>query len=317
MKKTKIIFFGTPDFAVKSLKVINDNFDVLCVVTSPDKKSGRGLKINESEVKRFSSNNNIPVKQPENLTNDDFLDEISSLGAELFIVVAFKKLPKEVFSIPALGTINLHASLLPDYRGAAPINWVLINNEKVTGVTTFFINERIDHGDIILKEKITINDEDDFESLYNKLSIIGSKVLLRTIIIVASGKAKIQKQDESKGLNLAPKLNARNTRINWNDNIDKILGMVRGLSPSPGSWTTLKNGDKEKILRPVSELVSLGFEIYATDGTAEFFNKNSWLPLLSMPPFSKVKITSAFCIVLNLCAIIIVVLSFINSSSAN
>ena len=252
MKKTKIIFFGTPDFAVKSLKVINDNFNVLCVVTSPDKKSGRGLKINENEVKRFSSDNNIPIKQPENLTNNDFLNEISSLDAELFIVVAFRKLPKEVFSIPALGTINLHASLLPDYRGAAPINWVLINNEKVTGVTTFFINERIDHGDIILKEEITINDDDDFESLYNKLSIIGSKVLLRTIIIVASGKAKIQKQDESKGLNMAPKLNSTNTRINWNDNIDKILGMIRGLSPSPGSWTTLKNGDKEirvKILK--------------------------------------------------------------------
>ena len=223
MKKTKIIFFGTPDFAVKSLKVINDNFDVLCVVTSPDKKSGRGLKINESEVKRFSSNNNIPIKQPENLSNNDFLDEISSLGAELFIVVAFKKLPKEVFSIPALGTINLHASLLPDYRGAAPINWVLINNERITGVTTFFINEKIDHGDIILKQEILINDDDDFKSLYNRLSVIGSEVLLKTIKIVASGKAKIQKQDENKDLNIAPKLNARNTRINWNDNIDKIL----------------------------------------------------------------------------------------------
>ena len=252
MKKTKIIFFGTPGFAVKSLKVINDNFDVLCVVTSPDKKSGRGLKINESEVKRFSSENNIPVKQPENLTNKDFLDEISSLGAELFIVVAFKKLPKEVFLIPALGTINLHASLLPDYRGAAPINWVLINNERITGVTTFFINEKIDHGDIILKQEILINDNDDFKSLYNRLSVIGSKVLLKTIKVVASGKAKIQMQDENKDLNLAPKLNSRNTKINWNENADKILGMIRGLSPRPGAWTTLKNGDKElrvKILK--------------------------------------------------------------------
>ena len=252
MKKTKIIFFGTPDFAVKSLKVINENFDVVCVVTSPDKKSGRGLKINESEVKRFSLNNSIPIKQPESLVDSDFLDEISSLDAELFIVVAFKKLPVKVFSLPSLGTINLHASLLPDYRGAAPINWVLINNEKTTGVTTFFINERIDHGDIILKEEITINDDDNFQSLYNRLSIIGSKVLLKTIKIVASGKTKIQKQDESKDLNVAPKLNSENTRINWNDSTDKILGMIRGLSPKPGSWTTLKNGDKEirlKILR--------------------------------------------------------------------
>ena len=166
MKKTKIIFFGTPDFAVKSLKAINDNFDVVCVVTSQDKKSGRGLKMNESRVKRFSSDNNIPIKQPVNLTNEDFLYEISSLGAELFIVVAFKKLPKEVFSIPALGTINLHASLLPDYRGAAPINWVLINNERITGVTTFFINEKIDHGDIILKQEILINDRSSYSNNY-------------------------------------------------------------------------------------------------------------------------------------------------------
>lgn len=252
MKKTKIIFFGTPEFAVKSLKVINENFDVVCVVTSPDKKSGRGLKINESEVKRFSFNNSIPIKQPESLVDSDFLDEISSLDAELFIVVAFKKLPVKVFSIPSLGTINLHASLLPDYRGAAPINWVLINNEQTTGVTTFFINEKIDHGDIILKEEITINDDDNFQSLYNRLSIIGSKLLLKTIKIVASGKAKIQKQDESKDLNIAPKLNSRNTKINWNESTDKILGMIRGLSPIPGAWTILKNGDKEirlKILK--------------------------------------------------------------------
>ena len=256
MKKTKIIFFGTPDFAVKSLKVINENFDVVCVVTSPDKKSGRGLKINESEVKRFSLNNSIPIKQPESLVDSDFLDEISSLDAELFIVVAFKKLPVEVFSIPSLGTINLHASLLPDYRGAAPINWVLINNEQTTGVTTFFINEKIDHGDIILKEEITINDDDNFQSLYNRLSIIGSKVLLKTIKIVASGKTKIQKQDESKDLNVAPKLNSENTRINWNDSTDKILGMIRGLSPIPGSWTTLKNGDKEIRLKILKASIS-------------------------------------------------------------
>lgn len=252
MKRIKIIFFGTPDFAVKSLKVINDNFDILCVVTSPDKKSGRGLKINESKVKRFSSDNNIPFQQPEELTNKDFISEISSLCADLFIVVAFRKLPKEVFSIPLLGTINLHASLLPNYRGAAPINWVLINNEKVTGVTTFFINERIDYGDIILQEEVIITNDDNFETLYNKLSIIGSKVLLKTIEIVASGKAQILKQDESKDLKKAPKLNSNNTRINWNDNIDKIIGMIRGLSPKPGSWTNLKNGDKEirvKILK--------------------------------------------------------------------
>ena len=282
MKKIKIIFFGTPDFAVKSLKAINDNFDVVCVVTSQDKKSGRGLKMNESRVKRFSSDNNIPIKQPENLTNKEFLYEISSLGAELFIVVAFKKLPKEVFSIPALGTINLHASLLPDYRGAAPINWVLINNERITGVTTFFINEKIDHGDIILKQEILINDDDDFKSLYNRLSVIGSEVLLKTIKIVASGKAKIQKQDESKDLNLAPKLNSTNTRINWNENTDKILGMIRGLSPRPGSWTTLKNGDKEfrvkilkaSLLRKISPSESSIGKVLVINNEIHIFSKD-------------------------------------------
>ena len=252
MKKTKIIFFGTPGFAIESLKVINNNFDVLCVVTSPDKKSGRGLKINESEVKKFSSQNNIPIKQPYDLTNKDFIDEISSLCADIFIVVAYRKLPEEVFSIPELGTINLHASLLPNYRGAAPINWALINNEKITGVTTFFINERIDHGDIILKEEVMISDDDDFGSLYNKLSIIGSDILLKTIKLVVSGKSVIHKQVENKNVNVAPKLNSINTKINWNDSTDKILGMIRGLSPIPGSWTILKNGDNEirlKILK--------------------------------------------------------------------
>ena len=252
MKKTKIIFFGTPGFAVESLKIINKNFDVLCVVTSPDKKSGRGLKINQSEVKKFSSQNNIPIKQPYDLTNNDFIDEISSLCADMFIVVAYRKLPEEVFSIPELGTINLHASLLPNYRGAAPINWALINNEKITGVTTFFINERIDHGDIILKEEVMISDDDDFGSLYDKLSIIGSEVLLKTIKIVVGGKLVIHKQVETKNLNVAPKLNSINTRINWNDSTDKILGMIRGLSPLPGSWTILRNGDNEirlKILK--------------------------------------------------------------------
>ena len=249
MKKIKIIFFGTPDFAVKSLKVINDNYEVLCVVTSPDKKSGRGLKIHESEVKKFSSQNNITIKQPNDLRNNHFIDEISSLNADMFIVVAFRKLPKEVFSIPPQGTINLHASLLPDYRGAAPINWVLINNEKITGVTTFFIDERVDYGDIILTEKVVINDDDDFGSLYNKLSNIGSKILLKTIEVVASGKAMIYKQVENKNLNLAPKLDQGNTRINWKDSTDKIIGLIKGLSPIPGSWTMLENGDKKIRLK--------------------------------------------------------------------
>ena len=245
MEKPKIIFFGTPSFAVKSLELINSNCDVLCVVTSQDKKSGRGLKIHQSEVKKFSVMNNILIKQPMDLKNFDFINQIKSMNADLFIVVAFKKIPKEVYSIPKLGTINLHASLLPNYRGAAPINWALINNEKVTGVTTFFINERIDHGDIISKKEVLIDSNDDYRSLYRKLSVIGSNLLLETIMLVFKGKFQIIKQSKVINDKKAPKLNSKNTRINWEDNTERILGMIKGLSPSPGSWTILKNGDDE------------------------------------------------------------------------
>ena len=245
MEKPRIIFFGTPDFALKSLELINFHCDILCVVTSQDKKSGRGLRIHQSEVKKFSIINNLLIKQPEDLKNIDFINQIKSMNADLFIVVAFRKIPKEVYSIPKLGTINLHASLLPDYRGAAPINWALINNEKVTGVTTFFINEKIDHGDIISKKEVLIDNDDDYKSLYRKLSIIGSNLLLETIMIVFKGKFQIISQSKVNNKKKAPKLNSENTRINWEDNTERILGMIRGLSPSPGSWTILKNGDNE------------------------------------------------------------------------
>ena len=245
MEKPKIIFFGTPDFALKSLELINFHCDILCVVTSQDKKSGRGLRIHQSEVKKFSIINNLLIKQPEDLKNIDFINQIKSMNADLFIVVAFRKIPKEVYSIPKLGTINLHASLLPDYRGAAPINWALINNEKVTGVTTFFINEKIDHGDIISKKEVLIDNDDDYKSLYRKLSIIGSNLLLETIMIVFKGKFQIISQPKVNNKKKAPKLNSENTRINWEDNTERILGMIRGLSPSPGSWTILKNGENE------------------------------------------------------------------------
>lgn len=245
MEKPKIIFFGTPDFALKSLELINSHCDILCVVTSQDKKSGRGLRIHQSEVKKFSIINNILIKQPEDLKNIDFINQIKSMNADLFIVVAFRKIPKEVYSVPKLGTINLHASLLPDYRGAAPINWALINNEKVTGVTTFFINEKIDHGDIISKKEVLIDNDDDYKSLYRKLSIIGSNLLLETIMMVYKGKFQIISQSKVNNKKKAPKLNSENTRINWEDNTERILGMIRGLSPSPGSWTILKNGDDE------------------------------------------------------------------------
>ena len=252
MNKLKIIFFGTPSFAVDSLHEINLNYNVDCAVTTPDKKSGRGQKISESKVKQYAKKNNIKILQPENLNDREFINQIEAIQPDLIIVVAFRKLPFEIFSIPKYGTINLHASLLPNYRGAAPINWCLINNEKKTGVTTFFINEKIDQGDVLLKEEIIISDEDNFGSLYLKLSSIGSKLLVKTINGVVTDTLKASKQLINEDLKIAPKLSKENTRIIWNKPTKEILGKIRGLSPIPGAWTILKNGDSEirmKILK--------------------------------------------------------------------
>ncbi len=252
MNELKIIFFGTPSFAVDSLHEINLNYNVDCAVTTPDKKSGRGQKINESKVKQYAKKNNIKILQPENLNDKEFINQIEAIQPDLIIVVAFRKLPFEIFSIPKYGTINLHASLLPNYRGAAPINWCLINNEKKTGVTTFFINEKVDQGDVLLKEEIIISDEDDFGSLYLKLSSIGSKLLVKTINGVVTDTIKASKQLMDENLRIAPKLSRENTRINWNKPTKEILGKIRGLSPTPGAWTILKNGNSEirmKILK--------------------------------------------------------------------
>ena len=245
MNDLKLIFFGTPKFAVDSLHEINLNYTVNCVVTSPDKKSGRGQKITQSEVKNYAEKNNIQILQPDNLNDKEFINKIKEINPDIIIVVAFRKLPAEIFSIPKYGTINLHASLLPNYRGAAPINWCLINNEAKTGVTTFFINEKIDQGDILLQEEVNISDKDNFGSLYIKLSSVGSRLLIKTIKGVLSKSLKASKQDFDESLKIAPKLSKVNTRIDWNKSQKEIIGMIRGLSPKPGAWTVLKNGDNE------------------------------------------------------------------------
>ena len=251
-KKNKIIFFGTPDFAVKSLDAICSNFNIQSVVTTPDRKSGRGQKLNESDVKKYAQKQNINILQPDNLKDEGFINEVKKLDPDLIIVVAFRKIPKEIFSIPKYGTINLHASLLPNYRGAAPINWCLINNETKTGVTTFFINEKIDQGDILLQEELIISNEDDFGLLYNKLSKVGAKLLVKTIKKVFSNDLNPSKQYIDTEIKLAPKLNSENTRIDWNKPVNKIIGQVKGLSPKPGAWTMIKNDQdliRMKILK--------------------------------------------------------------------
>ena len=251
-KKNSIIFFGTPDFAVKSLDAIYSNFNIQSVVTTPDRKSGRGQKLNESNVKKYAHKQNLNILQPDNLKDEGFINEVKKLDPDLIIVVAFRKIPKEIFSIPKYGTINLHASLLPNYRGAAPINWCLINNETKTGVTTFFINEKIDQGDILLQEELIISNEDDFGLLYNKLSKVGAKLLVKTIKKVFSNNLNPSKQYIDTEIKLAPKLNSENTRIDWNKPVNNIIGQVKGLSPKPGAWTKIRNGKdviRMKILK--------------------------------------------------------------------
>ena len=245
--KNNIIFMGTPGFAVKSLDfLLKKNIKISHVITSPDKRSGRGLKMNTSEVKIYSDFNNIKVLQPENLSDLDFIKQIKKINPILIVVVAFKKLPSILFEIPKYGTINLHASLLPDYRGAAPINWCLMNNEKYTGVSIIKINEKIDYGNILMQEKVLIDKDEDFETLKNKLSLIGSKILHKTIDLIIKNKIKGKKQVISKDNKQAPKLTSKNTRINWESSIDSIIGKIRGLTPKPGAWTILFN-DKNEI----------------------------------------------------------------------
>jgi len=238
MNSLSIIFMGTPDFAVRSLDaIIRDNYKVKAVITAPDKKAGRGKKINYSEVKKFALEKNLKLLQPHNLKDENFINELKSIKADLFIVVAFRMLPKIVWEIPKLGTINLHASLLPQLRGAAPIHWAIINGLQSTGVSTFFINEKIDFGNIIEQREVEIENTENTGNLYQKLKEIGSQLILTTLKQIISGNLITQKQIESKKLLKAPKLVKENTRINWNKSGLEIFNFIRGLSPHPTAWT--------------------------------------------------------------------------------
>ena len=245
--KLKILFFGTPSFAKTCLEeLIIKEYEICGVITSPDKKSGRGLKLKKSIVKVFSEENKLKIFQPENLENKKFLKDIKELKADIGVVVAFRKIPKELWEIPNFGTFNLHASLLPNYRGAAPINWSIIFKEKVTGVTTFLINDNIDSGDLLLQEKISIDHNENAGSLHDKLAIIGKNIIIKTIDLFPL-KFKPKKQIILGNENIAPKLTRENTKIDWSNTLEDIYNKIRGLSPSPGAWTFLVNG-KENII---------------------------------------------------------------------
>lgn len=238
---------GTPDFAVASLKSLHENqITVAAVVTATDKPAGRGQKLTPSPVKEYALANNIPVLQPEKLKDDTFVETLRSYQADLFVVVAFRMLPEVIWSMPPMGTINLHASLLPQYRGAAPINWAIINGEKKTGVTTFFIEKEIDTGKIIEKSELSIGEEETAGSLHDRLMELGSSLILQTVIKIREGKADGVPQEtfDVSDLKSAPKIFRDTCHINWKESQKKIFNHIRGLSPYPAAWTSFRNGDQ-------------------------------------------------------------------------
>ncbi|MBU2949286.1 methionyl-tRNA formyltransferase [Tamlana agarivorans] len=259
MKDLRIVFMGTPDFAVDTLKtLVENNKNIVGVITAPDKPAGRGRKLNESAVKKYAVSQNLNVLQPTNLKEEAFLVELKSLNANLQIVVAFRMLPKLVWKIPEYGTFNLHASLLPNYRGAAPINWAIINGETKTGVSTFFIDEEIDTGDMILQEEISIEPNENAGSLHDKLMTIGSRLVIKTVESIEQNNVKTIPQKDSSNIKTAYKLNKDNCKINWEAPMDNIFNHIRGLSPYPAAWTTLINGEDKldvKIYASEKELV--------------------------------------------------------------
>ena len=242
MDRKSIIFMGTPEFAVSSLEnLIQKNYNVIGVITAIDKERGRGRKIKYSPIKEYAIKNKIPLFQPDNLKDDDFIRKIKLLKPDLFVVVAFRMLPEILISIPKYGCINLHSSILPNYRGAAPINWVIINGEKETGVTTFFINKNIDEGDIIEINKIKITEDETAGSLHDKLKILGSNLVEKTVKNIFKNNFKREKQIISSDDPIAPKINKDICRIDVNSDRNSIIRLVRGLSPYPGAKLNFNN----------------------------------------------------------------------------
>jgi methionyl-tRNA formyltransferase len=268
VKKLRLVFMGTPEFAVPMLdKLVQSAHEVVGVITAPDKPAGRGMKLSESEVKVYAKEKGLHILQPEKLKNEEFLQQLRSLNADLFVVVAFRMLPEVVWSMPRLGTINLHASLLPQYRGAAPINWAIINGEKETGVTTFFIQQEIDTGKIIFSDKVVIRDNETVGELYAELMSVGAATLRKTVDAIAEGNYPQIPQDHITDIKHAPKIFKETCRIDWNKPAAEVYNLIRGLSPYPAAFTTI-DGKGLKIYKTekVTAVHSQAPGKHATDG---------------------------------------------------
>ena len=249
MEKLRIVFMGTPEFAVGILdSIVKSNYKIVGVITAADKPAGRGQKIKYSAVKEYAVENNLKLLQPTNLKDETFLAELKSLDANLQVVVAFRMLPEAVWKMPELGTFNLHASLLPNYRGAAPINWAIINGETKTGVTTFFIDDKIDTGAIILNKEIRINPNENAGALHDSLMLLGSEAVVETLSLIVKGNVQTTIQQDNPEIKTAYKLNRENCKIDWTKSAAEIHNQIRGLSPNPSAWSIFKDkGEKWNV----------------------------------------------------------------------
>jgi methionyl-tRNA formyltransferase len=278
----RIIYMGTPEFAVEPLKLLlENNYNIVGVITVPDKPAGRGQQVQQSAVKQFAVENGLTVLQPEKLKDVAFLEQLRNLNADLQIVVAFRMLPEVVWNMPRLGTFNLHGSLLPQYRGAAPINWAVINGDKETGVSTFFLQHEIDTGKIIFQDKIAIDDSDSAGDIHDRLMIVGAKLVLKTVQAIEAGTYPQVDQSEltkeNTPLNNAPKIFKDDCRINWNQTTVQVYNHIRGLSPYPAAYTDIVSPDGKayslKVFKTQKELVALPSLIGTIDTDAKNYFK--------------------------------------------
>ena len=281
----KIVFFGTPDFAIPALnKILESKHSLEAVVTAPDKERGRGRKIQFTPVKNFAVENNIKVLQPIKLKDENFINSLKEINADLFVVVAFRILPKEVFLLPEKGSFNLHASLLPKYRGAAPIQWALINGETETGVTTFFLKEKVDTGNIILQQKVKIEETDNFGTLHDKLAEIGGDLVVKTIDLIERGNYKLTEQDSSLATP-APKITKELCKIDWSKPAENIHNLIRGLSPYPGAFFIYGNKMYKVFKTQILTIAGLSpGEIYQTKNELIIGAQNGALRILEIQP---------------------------------
>ena len=268
----RIIYMGTPEFSIPGLQILlENNYPIVSVVTAPDKPRGRGQQILPSPVKEFAAKHQLPVLQPQHLKEDAFISSVAALKPDLIVVVAFRILPKDVFTIPRVGAFNLHASLLPRYRGAAPINWAIINGDKETGVTTFFLREKVDTGAVLLQARVKIGPDETAGELHDKLAAVGAEIILQTVRLIELGKAQPRVQDDGLATP-APKIFKDDCRIDWNKPRMQVHNFIRGMSPVPCAWTT--HGEKGlKIFR--TQMPSTSGSVAGQPGTVVHTDKDS------------------------------------------